>query len=69
MLPRSIGTGVPRAGNVDGMECDEQGNVWVTGTGGVWVISPEGERLGIVNDARRSRAASAGAATICTRCS
>lgn len=33
----------------DGMECDELGNVWVTGPGGVWVISPEGERLGVVN--------------------
>ncbi len=32
----------------DGMKCDERGNVWCTGPGGVWVISPEGERLGIV---------------------
>ena len=43
-----IGTGEPRTGNVDGMECDEQGNVWVTGTGGVWVLSPAGERLGVI---------------------
>jgi gluconolactonase len=43
-----IGTGVPRSGNVDGMECDEHGNVWVTGPGGVWVITPEGEHLGTV---------------------
>jgi gluconolactonase len=49
VLAEEIGTGVPRAGNVDGMECDEHGNVWVTGPGGVWVLSPEGERLGIVN--------------------
>jgi len=34
------------AGAVDGMKCDEHGNVWVTGPGGVWVISPEGQRLG-----------------------
>jgi len=34
------------AGAVDGMKCDEYGNVWVTGPGGVWVISPAGERLG-----------------------
>jgi gluconolactonase len=34
------------AGAVDGMKCDEHGNVWVTGPGGVWVISPQGERLG-----------------------
>jgi len=48
VLHGEIGTGVPRTGNVDGMECDELGNVWVTGTGGVWVLSPQGERLGIV---------------------
>jgi gluconolactonase len=36
------------AGAVDGMKCDERGNVWVTGPGGVWVISPGGERLGVI---------------------
>jgi gluconolactonase len=35
-------------GAVDGMKCDEYGNVWVTGPGGVWVISPDGERLGVI---------------------
>ena len=30
------------------MKCDERGNIWVTGPGGVWVISPQGEHLGIV---------------------
>jgi gluconolactonase len=34
------------AGSLDGMKCDEQGNVWATGPGGVWVFSPEGARLG-----------------------
>jgi gluconolactonase len=48
LLHEGIGTGVPRSGNVDGMECDELGNVWVTGTGGVWVISPSGEKLGVI---------------------
>ena len=48
VLADGIGTGVPREGNVDGMECDELGNVWVTGTGGVWVLSEEGERLGVI---------------------
>jgi gluconolactonase len=48
VLHEGIGTGVPRTGNVDGMECDELGNVWVTGVGGVWVISPQGERLGVI---------------------
>jgi gluconolactonase len=36
------------AGAVDGMKCDEDGNVWVTGPGGVWIISPEGEHLGVL---------------------
>jgi gluconolactonase len=35
-------------GAVDGMKCDELGNVWVTGPGGVWVISPAGDRLGVL---------------------
>ena len=34
------------AGAVDGMKCDELGDVWVTGPGGVWVFNPAGERLG-----------------------
>jgi gluconolactonase len=36
------------AGAVDGMKCDERGNVWVTGPGGVWVISPQGQKLGVL---------------------
>jgi gluconolactonase len=30
----------------DGMKCDELGNVYVTGPGGIWVISPAAELLG-----------------------
>jgi gluconolactonase len=48
LLHEGIGTGVPREGNVDGMECDELGNVWVTGPGGVWVLTAAGEKLGVV---------------------
>jgi gluconolactonase len=33
---------------VDGMKCDERGNVWVTGTNGIWVFSPDGEHLGVI---------------------
>ncbi len=44
-----IGTGVIEEGIPDGMKCDEQGNIWVTGPGGVWVISPEGEHLGVIS--------------------
>ena len=28
------------------MKCDERGNVWVTGPGGVWVYDPSGELIG-----------------------
>jgi gluconolactonase len=43
-----IGTGRPRDGSVDGMKCDERGNLWVTGPGGIWVIDPAGNKLGVV---------------------
>jgi gluconolactonase len=42
------GLGWPHEGNFDGMECDNAGNIWVTGPGGVWVIEPSGKRLGIL---------------------
>jgi gluconolactonase len=32
-------------GATDGMKVDERGNVWTTGPGGVYVISPEGKLL------------------------
>jgi gluconolactonase len=32
----------------DGMKCDELGNIWVTGPGGIWVVDPTGVRLGVV---------------------
>ncbi len=32
----------------DGMSIDEQGNVYCTGRGGVWVVSPEGKSLGLI---------------------
>lgn len=47
MFREGIGTGEIGA-HVDGMKLDERGNIWVTGPGGVWVISPEGEHLGVV---------------------
>ncbi|AMJ59702.1 isochorismatase family protein [Bosea sp. PAMC 26642] len=34
------------AGVPDGMKCDAQGNVWVTGPGGVWVYTIKGELIG-----------------------
>lgn len=43
-----IGSGVIEEGIPDGMKLDERGNVYVTGPGGVWVISPEAEHLGVI---------------------
>jgi len=48
VLQEGVGTGGAGAGNCDGMECDEHGNIWVTGPGGVWVLTPAGERIGVV---------------------
>jgi gluconolactonase len=30
------------------MKCDEQGDVWVTGPHGIWVLDPDGRRLGTI---------------------
>jgi gluconolactonase len=35
-------------GGPDGMKCDERGNLWVTGPGGLWVYAPSGDLLGKV---------------------
>lgn len=32
----------------DGLKVDIEGNVYVTGKGGIWVLNPEGIRLGII---------------------
>ena len=43
-----IGRGTMAEGNLDGMECDEHGNIWTSGPGGVWVLDPQGERIGAI---------------------
>ncbi|HZR93128.1 MAG TPA: SMP-30/gluconolactonase/LRE family protein [Gaiellaceae bacterium] len=49
VFAEAIGDGdVAKGGLVDGMKCDEEGSIWVTGPGGVWVFSPAGEHLGVV---------------------
>jgi gluconolactonase len=48
MFFEGIGSGVIEEGIPDGMKCDEQGNIWVTGPGGVWVISSDGDHLGTI---------------------
>ena len=35
-------------GDPDGIKADERGNLFCTGPGGVWVLGPEGEWLGVV---------------------
>ncbi len=48
VLIENIGSGKLEDGVPDGMKTDEEGTIWVTGPGGVWVVSPEGEHLGMV---------------------
>lgn len=36
---------IPEKGYADGMKCDTDGNLYCTGPGGVWVISPTGKLL------------------------
>jgi gluconolactonase len=49
VFAEGIGTGDLSTGElVDGMKCDERGNVWVTGPKGVWVFAPDGTHLGVI---------------------
>src|SRR5439155_1717552 len=49
LFAENIGDGdLAKGGLVDGMKCDERGNIWVTGPSGVWVFSSGGEHLGVV---------------------
>jgi len=41
-------SGTPGNGNPDGMECDAEGNIWSTARGGIWVVAPSGDLLGII---------------------
>jgi len=43
-LDKSFGPGAP-----DGMRVDTEDNVWVTGPGGIWVLSNSGEPIAIVH--------------------
>lgn len=37
-----------KPGAPDGMKVDQQGNVWVSGPGGIWVWNPAGQHLGTI---------------------
>jgi gluconolactonase len=41
--------GDDRPGAPDGMKVDVEGNVYCTGPGGIWVMTPEGEHIGTIN--------------------
>jgi gluconolactonase len=42
-------TGVPGLGSPDGIRVDKQGNLYGSGPGGVWIISPAGKHIGTIN--------------------
>jgi gluconolactonase len=41
-------TGAPGEDAIDGIKVDVEGNLYVCGPGGIWVISPAGERLDLI---------------------
>ena len=41
-------TDAPGEDALDGLKVDEAGNVYACGPGGVWILSPEGERLALL---------------------
>lgn len=41
-------TGAPGEDALDGMKVDREGNLYVSGPGGVWIISPVGKHLGTI---------------------
>jgi gluconolactonase len=43
-----ISTPGNRHGNTDGLKVDSQGNIYSSGPGGLWIISPEGKPLGVI---------------------
>jgi len=48
LFAEHIGTGDYTEGVVDGMKCDEYGNIYVTGPRGIWVINPQGRHIGVI---------------------
>lgn len=39
----------PEEGVPDGMTLDDAGNIYCTGSGGVWIFTPEGEKIGRID--------------------
>ena len=45
-------TSAPGEDAIDGIKVDQEGNLYVSGPGGLWVISPDGRHLGTINAPR-----------------
>jgi gluconolactonase len=41
-------TDAPGEDAIDGIKVDPEGNLYVCGPGGIWILSPQGERLGLI---------------------
>ena len=41
-------TAAPGEEALDGIKLDQAGNLYVSGPGGAWIISPEGKHLGMI---------------------
>ena len=41
-------TDAPGEDAIDGIKVDREGNLYVCGPGGIWVLSPQGEKLGLI---------------------
>jgi gluconolactonase len=41
-------TNAPGSDALDGLKVDRQGNVYSTGPGGLWILSPDGKQLGLI---------------------
>ena len=41
-------TDAPGEDAIDGIKVDVEGRLYVCGPGGIWVLSPDGERLGLL---------------------
>ena len=46
--PVSRSSSEPAKGVPDGMRLDKNGNIYSSGPGGVWIISPEGKHIGTI---------------------
>lgn len=41
-------SGSPEEGNPDGMKVDKKGNIYATGPGGLWLLTPSGKHIGTI---------------------